>query len=396
MTEGHYLLRIVLAAILVCFGCAAGAQELARVRVGYLELDGDPRYSADRAYAGIALRAPGRPFAGAEVALAESESIGRIAKARFSLERFSGPDVEALASAVERWSGEGIGFILADLPAAELAQVAARLRDKPLLLFNVSAGADELRGPKCQPNLLHTLPSEAMRADALAQHLALRKWMSVLVLQGPAPEDGGAVAAFRRAAGRFGLKLVDARAFELSNDPRDREQNNVALITGGADYDVVFVADSDGEYARYVPYQTQRPRPVVGATGLRAEAWHWAWERNGGPQVNSRFQKHAERPMAAADWAAWAALKAVAQAVLRTRSTDFAANRDFIRGERFTLDGSKGSPMSFRHWDGQLRQPLFLATHDAVIERAPLRGFLHRTNDLDTLGYDEPETACRR
>jgi ABC transporter substrate binding protein (PQQ-dependent alcohol dehydrogenase system) len=100
--------------------------------------------------------------------------------------------------------------------------------------------------------------------------------------------------------------------------------------------------------------------------------------------------------MAAADWAAWAALKAVAQAVLRTRSADFAANRDFILGERFTLDGSKGSPMSFRPWDGQLRQPMLLATHDAVIERAPLRGFLHRTNDLDTLGDDQPESPCRR
>jgi ABC transporter substrate binding protein (PQQ-dependent alcohol dehydrogenase system) len=396
MTESRYLVRVLLAAMLTCFGCAAGAQELAAVGIGYLELDEDPRYSADRAYAGIALRPPGRPLAGAEVALAESESVGRVAKARFSLERFSGPDVEALATAVERWSGQGIGFILADLPAAELSQLAARARDKPILFFNVSAGADELRGPKCQPNLLHTLPSEAMRSDALAQHLALRKWTSVLVLQGPAPADAGAVAAFRRAAGRFGLKIVDARPFELSNDPRNREQNNLALLTGGGDYDVVFVADSDGEYARYVPYQTQRPRPVVGATGLRAEGWHWTWERNGGPQVNSRFQKHADRPMAAADWAAWVAVKAVAQAVLRTRSTDFAVNRDFILGERFTLDGSKGSPMSFRSWDGQLRQPMFLATHDAVIERAPLRGFLHRTNDLDTLGYDQPETACRR
>ena len=37
--------------------------------------------------------------------------------------------------------------------------------------------------------------------------------------------------------------VLDTRPFELSNDPRNREQNNVALITGGADYDVVRVGN---------------------------------------------------------------------------------------------------------------------------------------------------------
>jgi ABC transporter substrate binding protein (PQQ-dependent alcohol dehydrogenase system) len=391
------LLRILLAGFMVLVAGAAPAQEpLPQLRIGYLELVDDPRYAADRAYAGIALRPPARPLAGAEVAVAESESIARIAKVGLALERASAADLDGLTATVERWTAEGIGFVLADLPPAELAELARRMRDKPVLILNVSATADELRGPKCQANLLHTIPSDAMRADALAQFLVARRWPSVLVLQGPAAEDASAVTGFRRAAGRFGLKVVEVRPFELSNDPRSREQNNVALLTGGAEYDVVFVADRDGEYARSVPYQTQRPRPVVGATGLVAEAWHWAWERNGGPQVNSRFQKHADRRMEAPDWAAWAAVKAVAQAVLRTRSPDFGPNRDFVTSERFTLDGSKGSAMSFRPWDGQLRQPVFLATHDAVIERAPLRGFLHRTNDLDTLGHDQPETACRR
>ena len=52
--------------------------------------------------------------------------------------------------------------------------------------------------------------------------------------------------------------------------------------------------------------------------------------------------------------------------------------------------------MSFRSWDGQMRQPMFLATSNAMIERTPIRGFLHQTNDLDTLGLDKPETECRR
>ena len=64
----------------------------------------------------------------------------------------------------------------------------------------------------------------------------------------------------------------------------------MALVTAGANYDVVYIADSDGEFARYSPYQVNDPRPVVGAAGLTAQAWHWSWERSGAPQVNARFE----------------------------------------------------------------------------------------------------------
>ena len=63
--------------------------------------------------------------------------------------------------------------------------------------------------------------------------------------------------------------------------------------------------------------------------------------------------------------------------------------------DQLTLDTVKGTPGSFRPWDHQLRAPILLSTADAVIERAPLPGFLHQTNVLDTLGVDAPETACR-
>jgi hypothetical protein len=30
-----------------------------------------------------------------------------------------------------------------------------------------------------------------------------------------------------------------------------------------------------------------------------------------------------------------------------------------------------------------------------VITDAPMPGFMHQTNVLDTLGYDQPETQCK-
>jgi ABC transporter substrate binding protein (PQQ-dependent alcohol dehydrogenase system) len=95
------------------------------------------------------------------------------------------------------------------------------------------------------------------------------------------------------------------------------------------------------------------------------------------------------------DWAAWLAVKAVATAVQRTRSEDFATLRDHLLSPDLVLDGFKGNRLGFRPWDNQLRQPILLATHNHVVARAPVEGFLHRTNNLDTLGVDEPETTCR-
>jgi ABC transporter substrate binding protein (PQQ-dependent alcohol dehydrogenase system) len=235
-----------------------------------------------------------------------------------------------------------------------------------------------------------------MLTDALVQFLAARKWRNALVLKGPRPEDSGLLAAFERSAKRFGVRIVEVRPFVLGRDPRERSQNNVALLTSGPDYDVVVVIDSDGEFARDVPYQVQRPRPVVGGAGLVADWWHWAWERHGAPQLNNRFTKVTKRPMTGYDWAAWAAVKAIAEAVVRTKATEPKALSPYLTGEQAALDGFKGNRIAFRAWDRQLRQPLLLTTGNWVVERAPLDGFLHARNNMDTLGFDDKESRCRR
>jgi ABC transporter substrate binding protein (PQQ-dependent alcohol dehydrogenase system) len=184
--------------------------------------------------------------------------------------------------------------------------------------------------------------------------------------------------------------------FKTGTDPREREQNNPALLSAiNRDYDVVFVADDAFDFARQVPYHTVRARPVVGSIDLEPVAWHWTWERHGAPQMNSRFQKLTNgRHMEGADWAAWVAVKMVVQATLRTRSADFKKQREFILGNN-TFDGYKGLAVSVRPWDQQVRQAVFLATPYAVAASAPVDGFLHRNNVLDTLGDDEADTPCR-
>ena len=98
--------------------------------------------------------------------------------------------------------------------------------------------------------------------------------------------------------------------------------------------------------------------------------------------------------MSAADWAAWAAVKSVVTAAVQLKGSDLAAIRDFLVSPDFVLDTYLGAPGAFRSWSHQLRQPILLATHNAVIARAPIEGFLHPLNTLDTLGFDEAEHTC--
>ena len=370
-------------------------QELEQILViGYVALKKDPRYTLKRTYARYLTEALGSPYVGAKVAIEESGFAGSAVGVEFKLKRRRARSPASLAKAVLAFADAGVNYVLVDAPAELVDEAARATRDRDVLLFNVSARDDVLRQEQCRSHLLHVIPSHAMITDALAQYLVSKKWREALVLTGPRPEDEQLTAAFDRSAKRFGVKIVERRPFVLSNDPREREKNNVALLTAGADYDVVFVADTDGEFARDVPYQTVQPRLVVGSEGLAASGWHWAWERHGAPQLENRFRNKAGRPMRDLDWAAWMAVKAVVEAVLRTEGGDFAAVRDYLLGDEIVLDGFKGNRLNFRPWNRQLRQPLLLVTHNWVVGRAPLRGFLHQTNNLDTLGFDERDSRC--
>jgi ABC transporter substrate binding protein (PQQ-dependent alcohol dehydrogenase system) len=384
--------RLLLCCVGLVFAAAAGAAD--RIAIGYLSLERDARYDSRRIELRNLAQARGPALAGVEVALRESRVIGRRLGLGFELETASGRDADQLLEALERLHGEGVRFFVIDAPGEVVASLAGATRGREVMLFNASATEDELRQAQCEAHLMHTIPSDAMRADAIAQYLVSKNWRNVLLLRGPLEADARTASAFENAARRFGLRIVNTRDFVLSNDPRLRDQGNVALLTGGADHDVVFVADADGEFARGVPYATVRARPVVGAEGLAALAWHWSWDRHGAPQLSGRLERQADRRMADPDWAAWIAVKAVVEAAQRTESSNFGVLSEFIRGEEIILDGFKGNRLSFRDWDNQLRQPLLLATHNAVIERAPIAGFLHQHNNMDTLGFDRRDSSC--
>jgi ABC transporter substrate binding protein (PQQ-dependent alcohol dehydrogenase system) len=324
-----------------------------------------------------------------KIALADGQIELDSAGATLAFQAVPVADAAAAKSAAAQAEKSGAAALVTDLPAA---WTLAAADGATLPVLNIGAADDRLRGADCRRNLWHVGPSERMRADAMAQTLVARKWTQVLLLTGASEADAERSAVAQASIKRYGLKLVANKPFKLSADPRERDLANPLLLTQGT-YDVVWVVDSHGEFAQLLPYRTALPRPVVGDGGLAALAWSSRFERFGAPQVSRRLLKDAGRRMEAHDWSAWMAGKAlVAAAVAAPKGPTAAFAKALATAE---LDGSKGVAMSFRAWDGQLRQPLLLTDGQGVIATAPVDGVLHPKNTLDTLGADAPEKLCK-
>ena len=388
--------RLCLAVPALLLPVAAWAADPTPIVIGYVDRADDPAYALTQSYETIRASSVPSPFPGAALGVADAKLIGEAVGVTVSLARVTLEAGMEAAKAIRSLATDKHAIaIIVDLPLDETQAVAKTVADLPVALLNARHRETTLRATTCATHLFHTIPSTDMLAEALAQGLAKRNWRRVLVVASDDPEDKAVADTFLASAAKFGLSIMAVKAFAAGNDPRDRERNNPRLITSDADYDVVYLADHVGDFARALPYNTALPRPVVGAAGLVATAWHPFWERQGAPQLNHRFEKAAKHPMSEADWATWVAARAIVEASVRSKARTAVDLIPALLAPTLTLELYKGNAGSFRPWNRQMRQPILLATDTAVTGFAPVEGMLHQTNTLDTLGLDEPEFHCR-
>ena len=339
-------------------------------------------------------------FAGAELGLEDNRTTGGFLGHEYRLENVRLPEDEDIAARAAALVEEGRGVFLADLGPADLLAVADAAPDAVVL--NVRSPDDTLRNDACRANLLHVVPSRAMLADALAQYLAWKRWTEVALVTGRHVEDAAYAAALERAATRFGLEIVDRKDWTREPGARRTDsghhsaQAEIPAFARFDDHDVVLVADERDEFGEYLAYRTDSPRPVAGTQGLMPTAWHRAHEQWGGTQIQRRFEALADRDMTPRDYAHWVAMRAIGEAVTQTSSAEPADIEAFLLSDDLTLAAFKGVPLSFRAWNGQLRQPVLVTGARMLVSVSPQDGFLHRRTELDTLGYDEPESDCTR
>jgi ABC transporter substrate binding protein (PQQ-dependent alcohol dehydrogenase system) len=309
---------------------------------------------------------------------------------------------EEAAAALEAMAGDGVGLVVADLPAPLLLAAADQARERNMLLFNISAPDDALRQEECRANVIHVAPSRAMLADALAQYLVWKKWPRWFLITGSHDADKLFAEALKRAAGRFGGEIVEERVYEDTGGARRTDsghiqvQRQMPVFTQSApEHDVVLVADESEVFGAYVPFRSWDPRPVAGSAGLRPTSWSPAHEQWGAIQLQNRFAESAKRLMTDKDFNAWTAVRMIGEAATRAQSGDPATIAEFIKSPAFELAAFKGQKLTLRDWNLQLRQPVLLADGRTVVSVSPQEGFLHQVSELDTLGYDRPESQCR-
>ena len=338
-------------------------------------------------------------FAGAELATADNQTTGQFLGHNFQLESIA-TKPDGIKEAMDNLIKEGFQYVVLVGEIAEISEISSQYQDD-ILLLNATAPDEVLRDVACQRNLLHVSPSRAMKTDALSQYLMWKKWDEWVLIHGSHPEDKLLAESYRNSAKKFGATIVEEREFEDTGGARRTDSGHAQVqkqipifLQGLEDHDVIVAADEAGIFATYLPFHTWEPNIVVGSAGLQPLTWHAAQEAWGGTQLQTRFEAHANRAMREIDYQVWLALRVIGEAVTRTGSDNVEENRLYMLGSDFELAAFKGTKVTFRPWNGQLRQPILLGDYRITVSVSPQDGYLHQRSPLDTLGLDEPESKC--
>ena len=309
---------------------------------------------------------------------------------------------EGADDALEDILADDVRLVVISARGEDLLRLTDRAAEAGAIVMNARAPDVALRDGNCRANLLHIAPSRAMLADAVAQFAVWKKWDDWLLIAGSNPDDVALAEAYRRAAAKFGARIVDDLTFEDTGGSRRTDSGHVLVqrqlplfSQDAADHDVVIAADETDYFARYLSYHLWTPRAVMGSGGLVPTTFHGAHEAWGATQFQTRFEELTGRYARPEDYNVWLALRVIGEAVTRASTADPGALRDYVLSPAFELAAFKGTKVTFRPWNGQLRQPILLYDGMITVSVSPQEGFLHQTSILDTMGLDRAESACR-
>jgi ABC transporter substrate binding protein (PQQ-dependent alcohol dehydrogenase system) len=340
---------------------------------------------------------------GARQMLKEANLAGGFLGFQYTLEEAIVPeDADVVAKAKELLAA-GNRFFIADFEPDDLLAVADLPEAQDAIILNIRSSATRLRQEDCRKNVFHIIPDFAMRADAIAQYLILKKWRDWFVMRRDTPEDEDYLAQVQRSAKRFGGNIVEDHLYDLPPGARNLDsghqqiQAQMALETERSpDHDVVWAINSDDDFGDYLMYRTTLPRPVVGTQGMQATAWDKSYTESGGMRFQRAIPRIANRPPVERDYTGWLGLRTLSEAAQKSGSVDPEAVKEYMLSDQFRLEAFKGQALSFRTWDQQMRQPIILGGGTRVpVSTSPQEGFLHPKFVTDTLGFDEPESKCK-
>lgn len=365
---------------------------------------------------------------GAQMAEEEHRFNAEMFGLEFAVELREADGADAVASAAQGLLddhdvlGVAGGFTVDE--AAALGRWAA---ENGIPYINIGAESDALRNDLCEPTTFHVAPSAAMYIDALVGwyvRSAFRDWFFVL----GEGVDADALAERTRWSMRerhFGANVAGratlARGGDVEEVVRDIDASgaDLVLLLMDAEHQLETLAALEDAgattvVAAFPTGETQtrtffdRSRTVAPRLGSdhRATAWEASLDAYGAREINARFREMFGAPMEPSAWTTYQAVKIVFEAATVGGSVDPGDVIDYLSGPEGVFDVWKGIGVSFRPWDHQLRQSLYLVRiregADQPFEYADLVGelpaiYMPGTDPeerLDQLGDLRARTGC--
>lgn len=323
----------------------------------------------------------------------------------------------------------GIFGVVGGFDAAEATALATWSAETGIPFINVGSSDDELRNGLCEPTMFHVEPSAAMYLDALAGwyvRSGLRNWYFVR------GADEESTAQWQRSLTglrerHFGARSVGERTYESDMDLADladrikrANADLVVLLLPAVDQLTVLAgleAAGVGAMVTGFPYPEAETRTFYAAsraaapnlgTGHRISPWEATLDAYGARELNARYRSTYGEPMDASAWAVYQGVKMLYDSAFFGSSYDPEDVVTYLGGDQAVFDVWKGIGTTFRPWDGQLRQSLYLAKIDASSEDrftlASLVGELpaiympgtEPVERLDQIGDMATASSCRR
>ncbi len=333
---------------------------------------------------------------GAKIAVKDSNKTARFLNQKYNLVEKISSDKKELLNSLEEFIKEKNTFVLLKVEDDFLKELIKKPLFKKAIFFNIANKNSDFRQNVCQNNLLHTISSNAMLYDGLVQFLIKRDFKDIFLISGNKEKDLQINKDIKRAVKKFNAKIVKEKQWVYDADIRRKAADELPVFTQGSDYDVIVTADNYGDFGEFMYFNSWLPRPVAGTQGLTPKTWHRVIEQWGAAQMQKRFEKFASRWMEDEDFAAWVAIRTIVASVTKTKNNDVKTSLDFIYSKDFELGAYKGRKLSYRDFNGQIRMPVALVQPRALVSTSPQDGFLHPTNDLDTLGIASYQVECKK
>ena len=339
---------------------------------------------------------------GSKMGIKDNNTTGKFTNQNFELIEKKITKKESAKQVFEEFRKEKYKFFILNVSKDDFAEIQSSDLIEDSIVINASLKDNNLRNQNCNKNVLHTAPSYKMISDALIQFLKRKNWTKLLLISGVNERDKQFAESVKVSSKRFGLKITNEKIWDFSHDFRRTADLEIVKFTQGEKYQVLVLADegntfgdSGNSFGDYIPYRTWKPTIVVGGEVLKPTSWHFTHEQWGGNQMQSRFLKEYKRLMTNIDFNSWVGISTLGEAIIRTKSLDVKILLEKIMDKEFNLAAYKGKPLSYRNWNGQLRQPILLVTPRALVSVSPQPGFVHPRTELDTLGIDEPDSKCK-